>query len=71
MFGRKRGNWIRFDLVDPKAKITTLGTTCISTSAEVAGHLQSVIGSGHIAGINDRVIEKPQISRGTPEPAQA
>ena len=42
-----------------------------STSAEAAGHLQSVVGSGRIAGINDRVIERPQIPQAAPEPVQA
>jgi hypothetical protein len=71
MFGRKRGTWVRFDLVNPNAKIASFGTSCISTSAEAAGHLQSVVGSGRIAGINDRVIERPQIPQAAPEPVQA
>lgn len=63
MFGRRKGTWIRFDLRDPKAKVTLLGTSCISTSAEAAGHFQSVISSGRIVSIDDRVIEKPQIAQ--------
>jgi hypothetical protein len=61
MFGRRRGTWIQFDSKDPKTKIVTLGSSCISTSSESAGHLQSVIGSGRIAGVNDRVKDAPQI----------
>jgi len=71
MFGRRRGSWIRFDLVDPKAKTITLGSSCISTSAESAGHFQSVICSGRIVGINDRVKETPQTSQDGREQARA
>jgi hypothetical protein len=71
MFGRRRGTWIQFDLKDPKAKIITLGSSCISTSAESAGHFQSVIGSGRIAGVNDLVKDAPQIPQVGRELAQA
>lgn len=71
MFRRRRGTWIRFDLKDPKAKITTLGTSCISTSAEAAGHFHSVVGSGQIVGIDDRVTGTPQIPQVEREPVQA
>lgn len=77
MFGRRhgtwfqRGTWFQFDLKDPKAKIITLGSSCISTSAESAGHFQSVICSGRIVGINDRIKEIPQISQAGREPVRA
>lgn len=71
MFGRRRGTWFRFDLKDPKAKIITLGTSCISTSAESAGHFQSVVCSGRIVSIDDRVKETPQISQAGRELARA
>lgn len=60
MFGRRRGTWFHFDVKDPRAKIIILGSSCISTSAESAGHFQSVISSGRIAGVNDLVKEVPQ-----------
>lgn len=71
MFGRKKGTWIQFDSKNPKARVTTLGASCISTSAEAAGHLRSVISSGKIVSVNDRIRETHQNSLAEPEPAQA
>ena len=71
MFGRKRGTWIRFDLKDPKAKIAALGTTCVSTSAEAAAHLHSVVSTGRIVGVDDRVTERPQMPQALYERVRA
>jgi hypothetical protein len=71
MFGRRRGTWIQFDAKNSDARTITLGSTCTSTSAESAGHFQSVISSGRIAGVNDLVKEIPQIPQARPELVQA
>lgn len=71
MFRRRRGTWFQLDVKDPKTKIITLGSSCISTSAESAGHFQSVISSGRIAGVNDLVKEVPQIPQVGRELARA
>jgi hypothetical protein len=43
MFGRRRGKWFKFDEVNPQSKSMTLVTSCVSTSAEMAGHFKSVV----------------------------
>jgi hypothetical protein len=63
MFGRKKGTWVNFEKRDPKAKIVRVETTCISTSAESAGHFHSAITNGRIVGVNDQITEKPQTSQ--------
>jgi hypothetical protein len=62
MFGRRRGTWITFNLKDPKAKTARIGTACISTSAESAGHFHSTITSGRVAAVNDWLVSDPPIA---------
>ena len=57
---RGHGSWVKFELRDPNAKVVTLATSCISTSAESEGHYNSVRSTGKIVGINDTVKESPQ-----------
>jgi|HubBroStandDraft_2_1064218.scaffolds.fasta_scaffold2357562_1 hypothetical protein len=43
MFNRRRGKWISFDPLHPNAQSVALTTPCISTSAEMAGHFQTIV----------------------------
>ena len=63
MYGNKQGRWIDFSLRDPSAKIARLSISCISTSAESAGHFTTVLSTGKIVGINDTVTTLPQTSQ--------
>lgn len=71
MFGRRKGNWVRFDLKDPNAKIGLLGTTCISTSAETSSQIHAVVTNGQIKETNDQLREKLQTSQAQREPVPA
>jgi hypothetical protein len=71
MFGRRRGTWISFDRKDSNAKTVTFGTTCISTSAESAGHYRSIQGTGRIVGVDDRIKDAPQKPQAESELVQA
>jgi hypothetical protein len=71
MFGNKQGRWIDFSLRDPSAKIAKLSISCISTSAESAGHFTTVLSTGKIVGINDTVTVSPQISQELLAPGKA
>jgi hypothetical protein len=63
MFSRRRGGWVNFELRNPSAKVVRFATTCISTSAESAGHFVTVRSTGKIAGVNDKVKASPQTVR--------
>jgi hypothetical protein len=43
MFGRKRGKWVSFDPVHPNARSVAFATSCISTSAEMAGDFRTIV----------------------------
>jgi hypothetical protein len=66
----KHGAWINFELRDPKANTVKFSTTCISTSAESAGHFTTVRSTGQIAGISDKVTTSPQTVRDGSERAR-
>ena len=60
---RKKGSYLNFELRDPAATTVRFATTCISTSAESAGHFVTVRSTGKISGINDKVTASPQTVR--------
>lgn len=63
MHNTKQGAYLNFELRDPAAKTVRFATTCISTSAESAGHFVTVRSTGMISGINDKVIASPRTVR--------
>jgi hypothetical protein len=71
MLNFKRGAWLNFELRDPKAGVVRLATSCISTSAESAGHYTTVRSTGKIVEITDRVTTSPQTSQGGPAQGKA
>lgn len=63
MFSRRRGGWMNFEARNRSAKVVRFATTCISTSAESAGHFVTVRSTGKIASMNDNVKVSPQTVR--------
>ena len=55
MFRRRRGAWVNFGSRNPKEGTVLLASSCISTSAESAGHLTTVLSTGKIVGVNDKI----------------
>lgn len=55
MSRRKNGSWINFEQRNPDAPTVHFSVTCISTSAESAGHFTSIQSTGKIVGVNDTV----------------
>lgn len=71
MYTSKHGSWIDFPLRDSAVKTVRISTSCISTSAESAGHFTTVRASGKIVAVNDELRESPQTVQAgaAPDPA--
>jgi hypothetical protein len=69
---RKNGYYINFGLRDNRAKTIRVSTTsCVSTSAECAGHYTTVRSTGRIVGVTDKVTASPQTAQDGAEPELA